>query len=189
MDSESRLTLPLKIVGVLVVIVAVGFGLWRLASEPAPGSRNVASTPVSARSIHLAYPTDWRALTLPTSVPGVASNAIIVLQRRDKSGVLVVLPGGQAPPFDSSTSRRISLLLAKQYTDYKFISADVVKLGSKETFFFSYLRTRQGDLHTITIIPVGQKSFIIDTASPSASGKLGVEIGNILKSAKVTSGM
>lgn len=189
LDGTRRYATLLKIFGIFAVVIAVGLSLWYLASGPASGSRNVASSPVSASTIRLTYPTDWKVITLPTSIPGVASNAIIVLQRRDKSGVLVVLPGGKAPPFDASTSRKISSLLAKQYADYKFVRAAVVHLGGEAALFFTYLRTKQGDLHTITILPVGQKSFIIDTASPSTSAKLGVEIGKILKSPKITSSL
>ena len=43
--------------------------------------------------IHLTYPSDWTTVSAK-SVSGVPSNATIVLQRKDKSGILVVVPGG-----------------------------------------------------------------------------------------------
>ena len=176
----------LKIAATVVIVAVVGLSIWYFVKEPGPRAEIVTSSPVATKSIHLTYPPDWEVASAST-VRGAPSRAIIVLQRRDKSGVLVVLPSGKAPAFNASSSKEISSELAKEYADYKFVSAAIVHLRGKTAYFLTYLRTRQGDLHTITILPEGQRSFIIETASPSANAKLGVEIGKILKSATITS--
>ena len=189
-DRARGVTIPfklLKIVAVAVIVVAAGVAVWYFAtSRPTSSPTTRASSSAAVKTIHLTYPSDWTVASAK-SVRGAPSNAVIVLQRKDKSGVLVVLPGGQAPALDVASSKKISATLAKQYADYKFLSAAVVRLKAGKALFITYLRTKQGDLHTITILPVGRKSFIVETASPAANGTLGTEIGKILKSATVSS--
>ena len=175
-----------KIATIVLFVVITGVAVWYFGVRSTPNSTNVISSSIATKTIHLTYPTTWKSVSA-TTVHGAPSNAIIVLQRTDKSGVLVVLPGGKAPPLNAISSNKISSELATSYKDYKFVNAAIINLKGKHALFITYLRTKQGDLHTVTILPVGQRSFDIETASPSANGQLGVEIGKILKSVTITS--
>ena len=160
--------------------------MWYFAVRSTSSSTTNASSPATVKTIHLTYPSDWTVVPAK-SVSGAPSDAVIVLRRKDKSGVLVVLPGGKALALDTASSNKISAELAKRYADYKFVSAAVVRVKAGRALFIAYLRTQQGQLHTITILPVGQRSFIIETASPPSSHQAEVEIDEILKSATISS--
>ena len=186
LDRARGVTIPfkfLKIAAVVVIVAVAGVAVWNFAVRSTPKS---SSPPVAVKTIHLTYPSDWRSVSAKT-VHGVPSDAVIVLQRKDESGVVIVLSGGKAPAFDTASANIIGATLAKKYADYKFLSARILKLKQEKAFLFSYLRTKQGMLHTITIIPIGNRSFLIETASPPTNGKLGTEIGKILESATISS--
>jgi len=186
LDDARGVTIPfkfLKIAAVVVIFAAVAVAVWYFASHSTP---KTSSPPAAVKTIHLTYPSDWRAVSVKT-VRGVPSDALIVLQRKDKSGVVIVLSGGRAPAFNTASADTIGVTLAKTYGDYKFLSARVLRLKLGKAFLFSYLRTKQGMLHTITFIPVGNRSFLIETASPPSNGKVGTEIGKILESAIISS--
>lgn len=176
----------LKIASFVVILVAAGMAVWYVANQSPSGSTSKKPTSAVVKTIHLTYSSAWTAVSAKT-VRGAPSDSIIVLKRKDKSGVLVVFPGGKAVALDTATSRKISLELARQYADYEFLRAAVVHLKAGKALFFTYLRKQQGDLHTITILPVGKESFIIETASPLSNTEVRSEIGTILSSATISS--
>jgi hypothetical protein len=185
-DRARGVTIPfrlLKIAAIVVIVAAVGVAVWYFAIRSTP---KTSSPPVAVKTIHLTYPSDWRAVSAKT-VRGVPSDAVIVLQTKNELGVLTVLPSGKAPALDTASVNKMNAALAKKYADYKFLSAKVLTLKQEKALLFNYLRTKQGVFHSITIIPVGNRSFWIETASPPTNGKLGTEIGKIIKSATISS--
>ncbi len=94
-----------------------------------------------------------------------------------------MIPSGAAPKFDSAFADRTNAQLSKKYPDYRFVSAKIVSLRPGKAFILSYVRDKQHVLHTLTIIPAKDKSFVIETASPPSSKVIGAEIGRILHSA------
>lgn len=174
----------LMVVAAVAIVAAIGMPVWYLAIRST--STTTTTLPAVTGTIHLAYPSDWMAVSAK-NLSGVPSNATFVLQQKDKLGILIVLPGGKAPALDSASVATLSAELAKQYADYKFLGANMVSLKSEKALLLSYLRTKQGVLHEVMIIPVGHKSFYIETASPPSNVFLGTEIGMILASATVSS--
>ncbi len=185
LDGARRLSFPfwlLKIVAIVIVVAGVGVTVWYLAIRSSPTTN---SSPIALKTIHLTYPSDWRAVSAK-SVRGAPSSAVLVLQRKDKSGVLIVLSAGRAPAFNAASANAIGATLSKTYADYKFLGTRVLQLKQEKAFLFSYLRTRQDMLHTITFVPAGRRSFLIETASSPTNRNLGAEIGAILESATIS---
>jgi len=185
--SPRCVTIPfrfLTIAAAVVVIAAVGFMVWHFALRSTTSS--ISRKPSAfVEVIHLTYPRDWE--TVPAkSVSVVPSDAIIVLEHTGKTGLVVVLPGGKPPALSEISAKLISTELAKRYADCKLILAKVIRLEPGKALFISYLRTKQGVLHTITIGSAGRRSFLIETASSPSNGKLGTEIGKILRSTTVS---
>lgn len=150
------------------------------------GSKASGSSTIPA--IHFQYPKSWG--TIPRSgwaKIGAGSNAAAVLERRGNTANLVVLRGGKAT-VNNQTAQAINDRLKARYSDYKFISARRIVLPNiaKPAMFFTYGRTSQGVLHTITIIPAPPISFIVETASPPGNKAISKEIGKILNSASLT---
>ncbi len=175
----------MRIVAIIVIVLLAGSAVWYSVMDSTSRSTTRVPSRAAVKTIHLTYPSDWRAVSAK-SVRGVPSNAVLVLQRRDKSGVLIVLSGGRAPAFNATFANAIGTTLSKKYADYKFLSTKVLQLKQEKAFLFSYLRTRQDMLHTITIVPAGRRSFLIETASSPTNRKLGIEIGTILESTVIS---
>lgn len=185
-DRARGITIPfklLKIAAVVVIVAAAGVAVWYFAI------RSSTSTPKKSAHvlevIHVTYPSDWKSVPAK-GVTGVPSDAVIVLEHTGKMGLFVVLPAGKAPTLDAATVRTMNVELAKQYADYKFISAHINKLKPGKALILTYVRTKQGVLHSVTILPAGKASFLIETASPPSNRKVGTEIGQILGSATVS---
>jgi hypothetical protein len=169
----------------VLLIAAAGASVWYFAVRT---TGTAAAKTAEASTIHFAYPKNWKAVPL-SSVKGIPADATAVIQRKDKKAVLVVIPSGKAPALNDASAASIGASLEKKYADYKFLSAKMIPLTVGKSLLFTYVRTKQGVLHTIMIIPVAPtSSYIVETASPPQSGAIGKEIGLILKSARVTSG-
>ncbi len=186
-ERPRGVTIPFKlwmIAAVVLFIAVAGVITWYLALRSSPSSAT-RQPPAVVEVIHLTYPRSWKAVPAK-SVSGVPSDALIVLQHTGKTGLVVVLPGGKPPTLGDASARSFSTELARRYADYRLISAKVIRLKPGKALFISYLRTKQGVLHTITILPAGRRCFLIETASSPSNGQLGTEIGKILESTTVS---
>jgi hypothetical protein len=176
--------------GVLGVLAAAGIAiliLWQTNVIFSSSKKAAATGPIPA--IHFQYPhKSWKLLPKSqwTKI-GAPSNAAAVLQRKSNSADFVVLRAGKAV-VNSHTAQRINDQLKAKYSDYQFISARRIKLPSisAQAMLFTYGRTKQGVLHTITIIPAAPISFVIETASPPKNKGIARQIGAILKSARLS---
>src|SRR5262249_9528532 len=151
------------------------------------------SPPHAAPTIHFHYPkawtlvphSRWAALNVP---PGTSA----VLERRNHSGVLVVLSGRRQVDVGTTAAataeaNQLNKQFGAKYPDYAFVRAQRIVLPhAGASLVFAYDRKKQGLLHTLTIIPAGTTSFEIDTASPPGDKAVGNEIGAILRSATLS---
>lgn len=180
------------VLGLLAALAAAGIViliLWQTnvifngSSKTVTGGSN---QPVP--SIHFRYPKSWTELAKSRwASVGAPASAAAVLQRQGNTANLVVLRGGKTT-VNGSTVRRIGKQLKKTYSDYEFISAKKITLANipGAALFFTYGRTKQGILHTITLIPAPPISFIVETASPPKNKGIERQIGAIINSATLT---
>jgi hypothetical protein len=161
-----------------LLIAVFGFG-WLRGS---PGQHaSVGSSGSAIPRINLVLPNDWARVSA-SSVTGAPKAALAVIQRRDKTALLVILRTTSVPSFGRAFSTTLNRQLAGRYADYKFISAKVITIRPGKVFVFSYLRAKQGLLHTITIVPAGSQGYVVTTASPPSARKAAAEIGTMLHS-------
>jgi len=170
--------------GAFVLAVAVAVVLWQFVFV---GSKR--STTARTPKISFRYPPGWKFAPHATwAALGAPADASAVLERTGDSAVAVVLRGNatdlSTKAAATAAANRLNGQLAKEYSDYAFLKAQTLRLPhAGKALIFSYVRTKQQLLHTITFIPAGRISYIVETASPPKNKEIGTEISAILRSA------
>lgn len=163
--------------GGLVVAAAVAVLVWQLA---------FASSPASVPGVRLSFPNDW-AQVPPATLQGSPANAVMALLRKDKRAALVVLRKGPEP-LNAAAVRRLERQLRAKYSDFKPLRSEFIQVQAGKALLLSYERTaqgRHGELDTITIIPAGRVSFVLDTTSPAGDAEIDHELQGIIGSARL----
>ena len=167
--------------GGFALAAVVGVLLWQFAlkSSPAKSSSGIPG-------IDLRFPSDWSQVS-PGTLKGAPPNAVVALLRKDKQAVLVVVRSGPVP-LTQATANRLDRQLKAKYADFRPLRAQYVHVQAGKALLISYERTKQGrngELDTVTIIPAGRISFVLNTTSPAGDAKIDHELQGIIGSAKL----
>jgi hypothetical protein len=85
---------------------------------------------------------------------------------RKGGGVLLIRAKGKAPADFKSFSADLTTALQKRLPDFQKRSSRIIRVGSGQAFFYSYVRRTRGTVHTVTVVPAGKGSYSIDTVTP-----------------------
>ncbi len=163
--------------GGLVVAAAIGVLVWQFA---------FTSTPAGIPGIHLSFPNDWAQVS-PATLKGAPPNAVVGLLRKDKRAVLVVVRSGPIP-LTAATASRLDRQLKAKYSDFKPLRAQYVQVQAGKALVVSYERTKQGkhgELDTVTFIPAGSITYVLNSTSPVGDARIDRELQGIIGSAKL----
>jgi hypothetical protein len=187
--KQRGLVIPYPaLAGVLGVVAVAGIAILVLWQTNVLFSSSKKAALTNVPTIHFRYPKSWAQLPKSRwASVGAPKNTAAVIERHGNSANLVVLRAPKAA-VNGHTAQKINDQLKAKYSDYQFISARRIKLPSisAQAMLFTYGRTKQGVLHTITIIPAAPISFVIETASPPKNKGIARQIGAILKSARLS---
>jgi hypothetical protein len=59
-----------------------------------------------------------------------------------------------------------------------------VKTAGGNAFFYSYIRKKKGTVHTVVVVPDGDRSYALNTVSKGGQEKTAREIANMILSFK-----
>lgn len=126
------------------------------------------------------FPDGWKSVP-PQSV---SRNPAVVgaLRRKSGKGLILIRREGPALELGQQFVRDIDGQLRKQLPDYRAIGVKAIQVRAGKALHYSYARTEAGEIHTITVVPAGDHSFVIDTVSPLGDVALAEEVGAILHS-------
>jgi hypothetical protein len=164
-------------VGGLVIAAAVGILLWQFVFT---GSGSALP------GIHLKYPSAWSQVS-PGTIKGAPSNAVAALLRKDKRAVIIVARSSPMP-LTSATALRLEGQLKAKYPDFKPLRAQIIQVAAGKALLVAYERTKQGrhgELHTVTIVPAGRVSYVLESASPAGNARVDHELQAIIVSAQL----
>jgi hypothetical protein len=178
--ERRALVIPLRVAaaaGGLLVAAAVGVSLWQFVftgSSAPPG-------------IHLQYPSSWAQVS-PSTIKGAPVDAVAALLRKDKRAVIIVARSAPTP-LTAATARTLESRLQAKYSDFKLLRAQLIKVAAGKALLISYERTkegRHGELHTLTVVPAGRFSYLLESASPAGNARIDHELEAIIGSARLT---
>lgn len=166
--------------GALIVAAAIGVLVWQFA---------FATTPAGIPGIRLSYPNSWGQVA-PATIPGAPPNADLAIARKGGTAVVVVLRNAPVK-LDAATVTRLERQLKAKYSDFRPLRSEFIQVKAGRALLLSYERAKQGkhgELDTITVIPAGRVSFVLDTTSPFGDAKIDRELQGIIGSARVVNG-
>jgi hypothetical protein len=89
---------------------------------------------------------------------------------------------GQAPREFKKFSADLTRELDRRLPDFQRRSSRVVRVRSGSAFFYSYVRRRKGTVHTVTVVPAGNRSFAVDTVTPGGDEQAAREAAQMILS-------
>jgi hypothetical protein len=104
------------------------------------------------------------------------------LRRDDGSGFVFVRQEGRAPKDFGSFSNELTRELKKLVPDFQKRSARVIKVAGGQAFFYSYIREKKGTVHTVVVLPAGERSYALNTVSQGGREDVAREIAQMVLS-------
>lgn len=160
------------IAAVLVAVLTDVFG--------GGGGKGTLTRP-GGEPITLEYPSDWQPLD-QDQLSAFGTSPLAALRQKDGKGTVVVR---REKPFSGNLqkfARDLRTALDKRIPDFKEVSARIVNVASGNAFYYSYVRTRRGTVHTIVIVPAGTRSYVLDTVTAGGADDVAREVASIITS-------
>jgi len=169
----------LVLIGAVLVLAAVGAALLLTSGDDDKGKL----TGSGSANFSLTYPDGWKQLSAKElgNSPG---SPIAGVRSGDSSGFVFVRREGRAPKNFDAFSTQFTRELDQRLPDFQKRSARIVKTAGGNAFFYSYIRKKRGTVHTVVVVPDGDRSYALNTVSKGGQEKTARDIANIILSFK-----
>jgi hypothetical protein len=167
---------------VIAFLVAGLFAVKALTGEEERGAGKLRGP--SADSFTLSYPEGWRPLS-KEELSTLAGHPLAVVRRKDGKGLVVLRREKRAPASFSEFSRELTRELDKRVPDFQRQSSRTVRIRAGTAFFYSYIRKRKGTVHSVVVVPAGDRSYAFNTVSRGGEPDVARQIARILISFSV----
>jgi hypothetical protein len=176
LPRRRRYLIPIVAVAVLV---AAFFVVKALTGDDEGKPRQVTGS--SALPFTLKYPAGWSALGKEelATLPG---KPLAVIRQKDGKGFVVLRAEGRAPANFDTFAGQLSTELSKRIPDYQKQSSRIIQTKAGKAFYFSYIRTRKGTVHTVVIVPKGARSYALNTVSQGGERGIARDVAQIILS-------
>jgi hypothetical protein len=134
-----------------------------------------------AASFSLDYPSKWSPVSKDqlASQPGAP---VSELRRDGKSGLVIVRSEQKRARTDTKFAQQVQSELSHRFPDFKKGSFKVIRTQAGPSLYLSYTRSKAGTVNTVTVIPSGAHSYVVDTVSPAGNTDAAREIGKMILS-------
>ncbi len=135
----------------------------------------------STDAFTLTYPKGWRALSEKDLV-ALSGRPLAVVRRQDGRGTVILRREKRAPGDFSALSGDLTRSLEKRVPDFRRQSSRTVNIPAGKAFFYSYVRTRKNTVHSILVVPAGDRSYALNTVSSGGAEDVARETAKIILS-------
>jgi hypothetical protein len=167
------------VAAVAFFVLAIVFGVKAFTGDDGgkPGQLEVSGSD----SFKLNYPNRWQPLS-GEELEALPGRPLAVIRRKDGEGFVVVRRESRAPRDFQAFSTDLTRALDKRVPDFQRQSARTIRVRAGSAFFYSYIRRRKGTVHTVVIVPAGERSYAINTISPGGAEDVAREVARIILS-------
>jgi uncharacterized protein (UPF0333 family) len=141
----------------------------------------------AAATFTIHYPKAWHELAAD-KLTAYKPQPIAAIQRTGGNATILVTAATTTSEKPAALAAELDARLKRQLKDYKRVAASIIKLPAGSAFFFAYLREQQGTLNTLTVLPLGNRSYVFSTVFPSASKRIAAEVVKIMRSIRRVNG-
>lgn len=179
-----------KVVFVAALGAAIALAVVWSTTRSHGGGRTLTGPATStsrggAGGFHVTYPKNWKQVKSPPS-PASAGPVVGALRRQGGKGLVIFHRAGRAGKFDQKFVQGVNDRLRRTIPDYRLGRSQILHLHDTDALYFAYYRVKKGTLTTITVVPAGDHAWVIDTVSPASSTRIAQEIGEIIRSLRLT---
>jgi hypothetical protein len=154
-------TLLVAFAALLLIAAGVLVAVKLLGSDDDKAGK---ATESSNDAFTLSYPQTWRPLS-GAELRKLPGHPLAVVRRNDGKGFVMLRREGRAPKSFSAFSAGLTKALDKRVPDFQKRSAKIIKVRAGKAFYFSYIRTGKGTVHTVVVVPAGKRSYLLNTVS------------------------
>jgi hypothetical protein len=185
--KRTRIRLPRRrrsqvlLVVAVVALAVVVFLLLRGGGNDGPKTLGGSPAPFS-----IVYPSTWKPFN-QAELAAFNQPPVAVLRQKDGKGILVLRVekpfGGNLQKFALDLRKELD----KRLNDFREVRTRVIKTEAGNAFFYSYIRTKRGTVHTIVVIPAGnQRSYALSSVSQPGANDVARDIGRMVTSFSLT---
>ena len=176
----SRRPLVVLLVAAMIALLLAGAMALnaRTGDEQNSGGKLAGA---SGNAFTLTYPEGWRPLT-KARLDALPGKPLAVLRREGGAGYIVLRQEKRAPRSFAQFSSNLTRELDKRVPDFRKQSARNVRIRAGEAFFYSYIRAQRGTVHSVLVVPAGDRSYVFNTVSRGGAEKVARETARIILS-------
>lgn len=167
------------VAAVALAVLAVVLGVKAFTDDG--GGKSGQLEVSGSDSFKLNYPSRWQPLS-GEELEALPGRPLAVLRRKDGEGFVVVRRQKRAPRDFRSFSTDLTRALDKRVPDFQRQSSRTIRVRAGSAFFFSYIRKRKGTVHTVVLVPAGERSYALNTISPGGAEDVAREVARIILS-------
>lgn len=177
--ARPRVRLMVAAIGVAAVLIVGIFAVKALTGGDGGEASKVTGS--SADSFTLSYPDGWQPLP-KNRLDALPGKPLAVVRRKDGRGFVVLRKEKRAPRNFTQFSGQLTRALSARIPDFQKQSSRIVKVRAGEAFFYSYIRRKAGTVHSVLVVPAGERSYALNTVSRGGSERVARETARIILS-------
>ena len=182
-SPRSRLPRGKALLAALALPLVLGVALFFVLKDDGDsGDKAGTVTGSKEDAFRMSYPKNWKPLAQDDleSLPG---RPLAVIRRNDGKGFVVVRREAGRPPAKlDKLSSDLGRELKKRVPDFQERSTKQVKIKGGTAVFTTYIRKKTGTVHSIVIVPAGERTFTLNTVSRGGANDVAREIGRMILS-------
>jgi hypothetical protein len=178
MPGRGKWRVLSALAAVAFFVLAVVLGVKAFTGDDGKAGRLEVS---GSDSFTVKYPDRWQALS-GDELAALPDRPLAVLRRKDGDGFVVVRRERRAPANFDTFATDLTRALDKRVPDFQKRSARTIRVAAGNAFFYSYIRRRKGTVHTVVLVPAGERSYAINTISPGGAEDVAREVARIILS-------
>jgi hypothetical protein len=185
-----------KVVGVAILIVAVGLGLVLMGREdaPEPEVRKAQSRATIERELRdgevlegpdqaafaMRFTDDWTRID-GTTLGEQEAQPVAGLRRKDNSGLLTVSVRGPVRGGIKELRRTLAADLEQRFDDFRLVAIRPVQVKAGRALYASFVREKTGQIQTMLVVSDGnRRSFQVDAAIRGEARDTAAQVGAML---------
>jgi hypothetical protein len=179
----SRFPKPLLIGGAIVLFVlaaVVSFGIVRGTGDDA--EKTAAKSSVAGpngTTYRIPVAQGWQSLK-GEALAEQPGDPLTVLRRQDGKGFLVIRAEGRAPASFAAFTKELDREFKKRIPDFQRRSTRTLRIKAGPAYFYSYIRKEQGTVHSVVLVPAGQRSYVLNTIAPGGEDEIAKQLGRMI---------
>jgi hypothetical protein len=177
----GRRRAPRIALGIALFAALVAGGVFALVHFGGGHKDGSLSGAAKGSPFTIARPQGWQT-TPAAKLATLKGRPLAVLRRADGKALLVVNSRAKAPKTLRGITTQLDRQLSARLSDFKRISSRTVKVRAGDAFLYSYVRRSKGTVNTVVIVPVKDRTYVVNAIVSTGARKTARQVGAMIAS-------